>query len=317
MRRTARPNTSIFFRPVKRPQPTSMGDIDFYVGLDGDNFIGKTGPRVGIGYSRKDPRAPPPTPGPNEYQVPSEPFKTKIYHTITTHHEEITAPMTTNIDYINHREFPKKKSLTIGEKDDQTFYKPFSDAPPCSFYPSVSFEKPRFTIASKIKEPKPNGVPGPGKYDPKPVMLPRQPAFSLTGPKYRDDWLVDTIQTPSPDYYNPQKPMKSMPYYTIGGRSRSRNAIKAQHLVYAIDTFLFKLDNTLTIEEVKDYVNKHKIIKNIIHEIFETVYEAKPDDPLKFLREHFESVRTETASIKKTPSSKSGKPKLIVHFASP
>ncbi|OHS93573.1 hypothetical protein TRFO_40160 [Tritrichomonas foetus] len=311
MRTVSRPQTSIFNRPIKRIQPTKQADIDFYV--TNETPFGVEAPSYRIGGSRKEPRPPPQTPDPGQYSPSSAPKDTRIHHRITTSHSEIRDTFTTNIDYINHRIFPPRNTgKTIGERDGTTFYRVY-DTPNCNYLPPISFDKPRISIAPKVNEIKAPIVPGPGAYNPsKSLTLPRNPAFSLTGPKYRDDWLNDTIQSPPPDQYAPKKVEKHMPYFTIGNRSRTKAGIKRNQLtVFPIGPFFVRLDDSITVREARNYCHSHPELKEIVTEIFDLISNVHPNDPKMALANYFLQFEK-----KKERPDNPFESKLIVHYTS-
>jgi hypothetical protein len=187
--------------------------------------------------------------------------------------------------------FPKPRRLTIGTRDGATFYQ-LSSAPNCSYEPSLSFERPHHSIGARFSEPHPRQIPGPGQYSPA-FVLPRTPAFSLSGPKYRDEWLIDTKGSPSPDRYDPRKPLRVMPPYSIGEKSREGPSKLEARKVIAIGSFFVQLDDTITVEEARAYAKSHPDLTDVLRDIFEFVIYMKPVDPLGKLRGRFERLKRE------------------------
>lgn len=281
-----RPMTSIFFRPVRRPQPTKQTDIDFYVGVP---EFGSDAPKVRIGTSRLETRPRHSTPAPGYYN-PISPISKKLPHKITSSHDWPKSTMNTNIDYINHTTFPNKKPATIGIRDGTTFFH-MTNGPPCRYYPGISFDKPKVVISEKFPEPKENGIPGPGAYNPD-FGLKKPPAFPLMGPKYRSDWMVDPHNSPSPVQYNPTKQTKQMPFWSIGNKSRSKKRWK-RVTPFAIDQFVVKLDESITVKDARAYVDAHDELKQIIRELFDLVYREKSETPLELIRDYFQREKDE------------------------
>lgn len=287
MRAKSRPATSIFNRPVKRKPPTKMGDIDFHVGVD--EPFGKNAPKIGIGSSRRPAKPPDPTPDPGQYDPPASPIEKKIYHKISTEHGEIRDCMTTNIDYIDSRAFPQVKPRAIGSLTGEKFFT-VNDVPFCKYSPPSTFEAPKRHISCKPPDEKPNGIPSPAHYRPSTSFtLPTEPIHKIAQVKSRYEWMVDERNVPSPNTYNPKKMEKQAPIYSIGYKSRRKR--KNQHLVpFAVDTFIAKIEPDMIFDSQK-FIKKHPELPEIVRDIFENIYEYKPENPILFLKEHFEEKR--------------------------
>ena len=281
----------IYKRPIRRKIPTKMSDIDFYIGV-GD--FGKTSTKVGIGYSRKEEKPPPPSPGPGQYDPPPHPISTAIPHRITTSHETIRDCMTTNIDFIEHRIFPESHDFSIGHRSklsiDYTV-----ETPSPSYFNVSCFSKPKISIGSRREEKPLNNNPSPTAYKIiEDQVYPRSPAYTLSGPLYRDDWITSTDETPSPGDYNPHRPVTLIPSWTLGKRSRysKKRKVIEKLTPFAVGSFVVKLDSFVTVEEAQVYVESHPEIKSVVNEIFEVIYEAKPSNPIQFLTNYFLSQKS-------------------------
>jgi hypothetical protein len=217
--------------------------------------------------------------------------------------------MTTTIDYIDATVFPRAARSTIGVRDGSTFYRA-TCSPLCSFYPDTTFDRPQRAISERYKEPPPNGVPGPGKYDPTPIAA-RNPSYSLAGPKYRDEWLVDVKNSPAPDCYNPVKPKRELPRWSIGERSRPGRSALNRKEVFALGQFLVRLPEDMTVEEARAFSEKHPELRDTVNMVLSLVQDEKPDEPVEYLREFFQDRQKERKDVKKEGNEPG---RLIVHY---
>ncbi|OHT14323.1 hypothetical protein TRFO_15377 [Tritrichomonas foetus] len=285
-RKSNRPATSIINRPVKRRQPYKPEEIDFYVGVDTERF--GDGPKIAIKSSRKPPKIPPPTPAPGDYEVPAAPIDKRLKPTMpNTIHGEIIAPMTTNIDYIDSTIFPANIPKGIGSLDNQKFFQIY-DVPPCKYIPRTNFTKNTIKIGDKKPTVYENGNPGPGQYTPD-FVLRRNPKFQFTCPTIRCEWLMDRRNNPPPDIYEPKKVEKQAPIYSIGDKSRKRKRKKITP--FPLGSFIVKLDESITLEEAREYTIKHPNFKTIVAEMLDHVLEIKPENPLLCLREFWFEIK--------------------------
>jgi len=290
---TKRGPPSCFLRQKSYISTNKPTEPDFYIGND-INF-GNNGKKVSIGCSRPKVKPPEQTPGPGQYETPVEPFKTRFYHRISESHLESRKPTTNDIDFIDATVFPEEKPISIGKIDNQKFFT-VNDTPPCSFVEYRTFEKPRIRIGKKISCNQIDKIPGPGEYTPKDVVHFRMPSYTLSGPKYRDEWLYQEKEnTPSPGEYNlPIVPLYS-PHITIGSRSRTRNGTRNKNLI-AVDTFICDLGDAVTIEEAREYIETHKSLERIVRFVFNRVLKEKPEKPIQFLKTTFEKISSDNAS---------------------
>jgi hypothetical protein len=125
-------------------------------------------------------------------------------------------------------------------------------------------------------------------------MLPRNPAFSLSGPKFRDDWLIDTKDSPSPGQYDPKGPRRLLPPWSLGEKSREGKAkAESPKLLFPVGAFLVKLDDTVTMDEARAYAASHPDLAHVVREIFELILATKPDSPIEALRDQFEDIKAQ------------------------
>jgi hypothetical protein len=212
-----------------------------------------------------------------------------------TKHGDMLLPITTTIDYIDSTSFPHITSRTIGELDGTKFFC-LSDAGayPCGQRSALSNRGHRIQLKAEPEKPEPG--PGPQKYTPK-AVLPRAPAYPLSGPKVRDDWMVDTKCSPSPNFYRPHKPESTMPFYSIGYRSR----LGAKPTTpFAIGTFIAKLDDGISVNQAKRYLKRHPEFADFVDDLLNTVLEERSEDPIQFISDHFAALKAEQESKRKS-----------------
>jgi hypothetical protein len=196
--------------------------------------------------------------------------------------------MTTNIDYIDATVFPRITRKTIAPLDSTKFFR-VNDAPGCDYCPHSSLSHHSHRIANVYPPIKPPDVPGPPEYTPH-FIAPREPAHAMYGPKGRDDWLIDTKATPAPSRYHPKRAVSGMPKFTIGYKSRPEGK---KFVPFAIGEFIVKLYSDIRIESARRYTLRHPELKEIVHELFEMVFDEKPTDPLGLLRAYFEDLKAQ------------------------
>jgi hypothetical protein len=202
--------------------------------------------------------------------------------------------MTTTIDYYDGTMFPQHVPRTIGRRDKIVFYAvPDGPLVRCRYLPSATFEAPARNIGKRPREPRPSGVPGPGAYSPGCAALVRNPAYSFSGPKFRDDWLVDTKASPSPDQYTPTCPRTVMPHWSLGGKSRPGSRVVTDTRdVFAIGNFLVKLDASVPLAAARGYAEQHPELRVLVQELLDAVLHEKPEKPIELIRERFEREKS-------------------------
>jgi hypothetical protein len=201
-------------------------------------------------------------------------------------HGEISIPITTTIDYIDATTFPQISSRTIGPLNGVKFFN-LSDAAGYRSGQSSQLSTRSHRIQAKAPPVKIDNFPSPEQYCPK-VVLPRAPAYPLSGPKIRDEWMIDTKCTPAPDSYNPHKPQRVMPHYSIGHRSRL--GVKPT-TPFAIGTFIVKLDETVTVKEARAYLDKHPELGDWIERILDMALCTRPEAPMEVINRYFEAEK--------------------------
>ena len=298
-----RPQTPIFNRPIKRTHPYKPEEIDFYIGVNIEKF--GTPKNTTIGSNRKPPKPPPTTPSPCDYDVPSGPIDKHLMHLISdSGHSDLVCNMTTNIDYIDATIFPRNVPKAIGNWDNRHFYE-VNDVPPCMYFPDTEFDRPKIKIKDRKEINYDNGIPGPGAYNPD-FVLRKPPEYKFTTPTLRFDWLNDRRNNPSPGSYNPVILEKQAPAYTIGAKSRlasdkiwqsSKSQVRKRKIYtpFPMGKFIFRLDETMTVQEVRQYVSKHKSLVRIVNKMIEMVLLEKPEDPVGFIREYFFQLKDKIA----------------------
>jgi hypothetical protein len=185
-----------------------------------------------------------------------------------------------------------------------------SETPLCKYYPTTTFESPIRTIGERYREQRPNNFPGPGGYNPTPI-IPKIPAYSLTGPKYRDDWLIDVKDTPSPDSYGPKAGIRDLPGWSIGTKSRAGTLARPRKPFFALGEFLVRLPDDVSVAEARRFADAHPDLKEVVGFVVAMVHQKRPSDPIDFLRKFFEERKAERRPKRNDDDELS---RLIVHF---
>ena len=311
--RKERPST-IFSRQPRRQYTTTAADIDFYVGV---SEFGKDAPKIAIGSSRKPPKPPPETPGPGFYDPPDAPKDSRIKIRLSeTPKPNPRRPLTANVDYINAREFPRVLQKCIGVRDGFSYIQP-GEGPPCRYMAPSQLSHQTHRIANKAKpfyyDDLRKNTPGPERYTPLTKNRAQARQCQLLGPKYRDDWLTETEVTPAPDYYNPRRVSEARaPQFSFGSKSRKKKGKKLTP--FAIDQVIVNLEGDISVEEAREYVVKHPVLKKVVREIMSVIRQIKPAHPLEFLRNYFEDDRKRMME-KMEMGDELDLNKIIVHLA--
>lgn len=282
-------------------------DIGFYLGLD--QSFGKGTPRFTIGCRYESPGNKDESwPEPCTYSPPAAPKSTKIPHLITGSHVTPRANMTTDIDYINYRMFPRKISTSFGVRGCfRDHFHTVNDTPTCSFMMSSAFDPKQITIRERLPEPKPNEFPSPVTYTPRYFnVFPKSPSYYLSGPKFRDDWLyIQDNDIPAPDSYYPIKSMPSHQGYTFGDRSRLKNSKKFKPKTpYPIGTFIVDIQD-VPIKEANDYIKKHPVLKTIVLYCVDRCLVSKPKNIRKCFLHLFKEYKKQRSTTNANKHSKS------------
>jgi hypothetical protein len=157
------PEGSIFVRPVRRRKAKKMSDVDYHLGPAAP--FGKDAPHVGIGSSRRAPRAPPETPGPGAYDPPAAPANTHLPLTLspTERGTSLILPITTTIDSLDapafqHAALPS--TSRTGDLHERGVF-PINDAPGCHCPPISQLSNRSHAIQGKFRPERPDDTPGP------------------------------------------------------------------------------------------------------------------------------------------------------------
>ena len=261
--------------------------VEFFNGTF-SNF-GKDAPKIGIGSSRKDDPPPPDYPGPGTYDIP--PVKVSpLTSTIPKATKFYDPPVATvNVALADTRVFPEIRRKNIGPRSNKPFFD-LIESPGPNFMPPSTLSTSGHKICEKKEEEKTSNMftPGPGTYDPNRVDLERAPAYYLSGPSSRDDWLKDKMKRPGPGKYSPSVKFltqsQPIPSYLFGDKSRKK---KRSNPPIAIDRCLIRLEPGMDRDKCIAYLEKHSDIKDFIAELMDELIYFKPPDPVAYLREKF------------------------------
>jgi hypothetical protein len=112
---------------------------------------------------------------------------------------------TSRIDFFRPGGILDATPQTIGADDGLHYYMPVPVSPPPS-YVRAGFDRQKgATIGPKRPDIAPNPAPGPGRYSPTEVALPRNPHFKFPKTAARDPF-GDTPDTPGPGAYETVQP---------------------------------------------------------------------------------------------------------------
>ncbi|OHS94727.1 hypothetical protein TRFO_39076 [Tritrichomonas foetus] len=298
-RMAARPQTAV---NLNRPTSSSLSvrRIDYYT--PSISSFGKEAPKYTIPSSRRDLKPLMNNPGPGAYNPPIEPqMNLKMKSRFPMAQKAVEEPnLTMNIEFINRPVFPNNRASTIGSRTEQPFFY-INDSPGPSYVPQSTLSVQAHKITNRINLTKIEDVPGPGKYEPKNPGVNKAPAYSVQGPKKRDEWM--TIQkNPAPTDYSPKVKvtMKKEPQWTIGKKSRRskrrKNPNPPKSRFIALENFVIPLGIEADAEEEKKYIDEHPAVRKIVQEIMELVRKERPDQPLDLIRKHFEQFKTPISS---------------------
>lgn len=273
----------------QRPRSTlsRKGVVPFLLIIDSD--FGKDAPRWTIASGRRHEPPPPQIPGPGAYEIKPESKFRKTYQFAKSLPRSNPTSLTADIDFYYRPIFPEPKPSLIHEKTNLPLFYP-SNTPGPSYTPPSTIKCNGHKILSRTKILHEIEFPPPGSYDPTDYTLPRSPAYSIKGPKHRDDWLLDHMNTPGPGQYTPLSTFGSPPKtaMTFGKRSRKgkRKPMDLENTL-VIDKVTVRLENVPDPENCRKYVIKHQSLKALINELFTVILEAKPDKPVEFIQTYF------------------------------
>ena len=286
---TVGPPSCYLRQKVKRKK--EVIDLPFYCELE--DFT-KSTPTIKIGCSRKPPPPIEESPGPGDYEIPAAPKSTKIPHKICDTPTLTREPITSNIDFLTKRVFPRRLNTTIGERDNKHFYT-VNDFPTVSYFTHSSMQSHPVTIGHKIPRSFETDSPGPAKYSPI-CDVHKGPAYSLAGPKRRHDWMnIDADNAPPPCSYEPA-PLSKGIGFTFGDKSRSRSAMARKRKPYyllTLGTFIVHVDASIPQKDAEKYLSKHKEVREIAEFTINLALATKPKDPIAFIHDYFKSLQPE------------------------
>ena len=171
----------------------------FKITTDEPNDIlefGKDSTPIMIGSSRKDTTESPRSPGPAAYDT-FELSRSSPCFSLRSRPEVDYSTVTSNIEFPNIRQYPRKLEKHIGLRNSTQFWQK-SDTPAPQLT-STAFDKPKIVIKQKpvehIEE-----TPGPGQYSPRSKSPMYLATFSKQ--KHRDTFNTRRSLSPGPAKYN-------------------------------------------------------------------------------------------------------------------
>ena len=102
------------------------------------------------------------------------------------------------------------------------------------------------------------------------------------------------------------------PQFSFGSKSRKKKEKKSTP--FAVDQVIVKLDGDISVEEAREYVVKHPVLKKVVREIMSVIRQIKPAHPLEFLRSYFEDDKKRMTE-KMEMGDELDLKKIIVHVA--
>jgi len=182
-----------------------------YVSTAFDDF-GTSTPHWTIPSSRKDPPPPIETPGPGQYQYSTIEKDSKIPHVISNKEERKYESITSTIDYIDVRVFPKIRPVSMGHITGKHFYDQ-PETPPPTYSPPSTLGK---TVAIRQKHPEKekDPIPGPASYSPQDPQRRSSPCFSFSKTKSRMLPIEKSDDIPGPGAYNVTPTLRKAPRWT-------------------------------------------------------------------------------------------------------
>lgn len=172
-----------------------------------DSF-GAWSPQWTIPSSRRDIKKRDEFPGPGTYDPNEKNFK--YHHIIENRPEADYSTLTSNVDIMNERDLQSPKKVTIAPLDGFHYYSRMPQSPGPQYSPPAFGGRP-VTIASKRREEKPSGNPGPGAYSPTNATAKKVPSYEFPRFMKREVWQ-ESLDTPGPGSYEtvkqPKKPKR-------------------------------------------------------------------------------------------------------------
>ena len=307
MSKTTRPKINYQIPKQKTSQtqrPKSVADtiLEKYPRLKNKKFnfstittFGRDSPKFTIPSSRKEDYVLFPLPGPGEYNVVENEKQTLLNCTFPKSKViDNKRALTANIDYTNYRMFPEVKQSYIGVKDNHdVFY--INDSPGPGVVQMPPQRKISIRIPNKYKERAlefPNI--GPGCYDQSTEGIDYHiHGYRFSGPKERNQWMVTNDDMPGPGEYTPVLSVAKVRSRAIGKKSRHKKNVapRPPKDLIAIDQIIIHLENLPDPKRSRQYIISKPAIRDVVHEIIETVLYSRPDDPVAFIKEYFAQIR--------------------------
>lgn len=274
----ARPPSCFSRQKMKHNVETKL-DIPYYQELQ--DFTKET-PKIEIGCPRKPPPPIEITPGPGDYDPPPSEKDTRIPHKIVETPRYQERSITSEIDFINNRVFPRIVKTSIGVRDGKHFYSSNENLTP-SYFTHSSFESKPITIGIKIPIKDETASPGP-KYKVTPVKR-RAPAFTMSGPKRHAVWMYPDGDgdAPPPASYD-LSPLSPGIGFTIGNRSRGK---QKSFFLIPLGTFIAKVDASINKKDAENFVNEHKEVREMVEFALNSTLKEKPKNVKQFLFDLF------------------------------
>lgn len=283
-------------------------------------------------------------PGPGAYD-PFEKMKSKTSRPIpSTSYRSMSldcsqsesATLTSNIDFIDNREFPESKPAYIGVKTKHDFYD-IIETPGPSYIPRQTDTKLPHRILSSGRKyctadpPEKTDEVGPGSYNVKYNLLDkREPSYDMSGAYNRYNWMSNKEYEVGPGSYSPIEVKKNEPQWSIGNKSRPRKKTKMEYKEFyekirenearnlpkdliAVDQIIIHLELLRDPKACRSYIVSHPQLRNVVHEILENVLKSKPENPVAFIEKYFKDIddneyggmyqanKTEVCPVKKEP----------------
>ncbi|OHT12255.1 hypothetical protein TRFO_18065 [Tritrichomonas foetus] len=187
---------------------SSLGTRKYHFITRDPNRFGSLSPTWTIPSSRQDPRPVVPTPGPGAYEVPPSDHRLAPSFTIKERPSIDYTTVTSNIEYVNKREFPDIRKTTIGTKHPIRYGDPNIKAEPVAI-PNFDGKWKSYKISERYLPPPPDQIPSPSRYNPNDPSLPTPISYSLPHSEERDVNAVpkEMLDIPGPGSYDVVKPV--------------------------------------------------------------------------------------------------------------
>lgn len=221
--------------------------------------------------------------------------------------------LTSNIDFIDNRQFPQSKPVYIGVRTKHDFYD-IIDSPGPSYVPPLPDTRIHHRILSSGRDynsesAKANTDPiGPGAYNVKYTLLTkREPSYNIGDSSSRGNWMTASESSVGPGSYNPVVTTKKEPQWSIGKKSRPSGNSRYEFIDYdekikrkasknvpkdliAVDQLIIHLEILKDPKGARSYIVNHPQLRNIVHQILELVLAEKPDNPVAFIENYFKDI---------------------------